>query len=90
MMMNKGKIEIFTAGCPICIPVVERVNAIAKYNYEVLTYDLVNEMDSEICLTKVEAYGIKRLPAIVFNGKLLQCCQGQEISNVDLMAAGIL
>jgi len=37
----------------------------------------------------MEEYGVKRLPAIAVNGKLLSCCTNIEITKDDLVNAGI-
>lgn len=71
----KRQIEIFTANCPVCDPVVQMVKDLACDNCEVTAYDLVKQCEDKTCLSKVEEYGVKRLPAIVVNGKLLDCCQ---------------
>jgi hypothetical protein len=37
----------------------------------------------------MEAYGVKRLPAVAIDGKLLSCCTNIEITKNDLVNAGI-
>ncbi len=39
--------------------------------------------------SKVEEYGIKRLPAVAIDGQLLGCCKNNGITKEDLMNAGI-
>ena len=85
----KTKVEIFTANCPVCDPVVKMVNDIACENCEITTYDLVKQCEDKTCLTKLEAYGIKKVPAIAVNGKLLDCCRSSAITKDDLIEAGI-
>lgn len=88
--MNKRKIEVFTAGCPVCNPVVDLVKSLANEQYnEVTIYDLVKQCETKECVAKVEEYGIKRLPAITVNGKLLSCCSNNGITKEDLVNAGI-
>ncbi|MFB6305555.1 MAG: glutaredoxin, partial [Flavobacteriales bacterium] len=60
----KRQIEVFTAGCPVCDPVVKMVNDLACENCEITTYDLVKQCEDKTCLTKLETYGIKKVPAI--------------------------
>ena len=86
---NKRKIELFTAGCTICEPVVELVKSMACSSCEVVIYNLSQPGDSMECLEKVKAYGIKSLPAIAVNGKLLNCCRNKIISVEELKSAGI-
>ena len=87
--MNKRNIEIFTAGCQVCNPVVDMVRSLSCENCDVTVYDLVKQCDSKECITKVEEYGIKRLPAVAVNGKLLSCCKDNGITREDLINAGI-
>ncbi|BAO55246.1 hypothetical protein NMS_1237 [Nonlabens marinus S1-08] len=37
----------------------------------------------------MKEYGVKRVPAIAVNGKLLDCCTNIEITKDDLTNAGI-
>ena len=85
----KRQVEIFTANCPVCDPVVQMVKELACDNCEITTYDLVKQCDDKSCLSKLKEYGVKKLPAIVVNGKLLDCCQNNATTKEDLVAAGI-
>ncbi len=87
--LNKRKIELFTAGCSVCEPVVEMVKSMACTSCEVVIYNLSQPCDTKECLEKVKTYGIKALPAIAVNGKLLSCCQNKGISAEVLMGAGV-
>ncbi len=86
---KKRKIELFTAGCSVCEPVVEMVKSMACSSCEVIVYDLTNPAETEVLQEKVKTYGIKALPAIAVNGKLLSCCQNKGISAEELVNAGI-
>lgn len=85
----KTQIEIFTAKCPVCDPVVKMVNEVACQNCEITTFDLIAQCEDKICLSKLEEYGIKKVPAIAVNGKLLDCCRDSTITRDDLINAGI-
>jgi glutaredoxin len=88
--MNKSKIEIFTAGCPLCNSVVGMVKELAsEWSYELIIYDLVKQYENKECKTRVELYNVKRLPSVVVDGKLLACCTNQDITSQDLITAGI-
>ncbi len=87
--MSKRQIEIFTAGCPVCEPVVQLVKDTACENCEITIHNLKDQCESKICLTKMEEYRVKRLPAIAVDGKLLGCCENNEITKKDLVDAGI-
>lgn len=86
---NKRKIELFTAGCTVCEPVVEMVKSMACSSCEVIIYNLSQPCETKECLEKVKTYGIKALPAIAVNSKLLSCCQNKGISVDELRKAGI-
>ena len=85
----KKEVEIFTAGCPVCEPVVQLVKDTVGEDCEITIHNLVEQCESKICITKMNEYGIKRLPAIAVNGKLLSCCTNIEITKDDLVNAGI-
>lgn len=85
----KRQVEIFTANCPVCDPVVKMVKDLACDNCELTTYDLVNQCDDKSCLSKISEYGIKKLPAIAVDGKLLDCCKGNAVTKEKLIEAGI-
>ncbi len=85
----KRKIEIFTAGCPVCNPAVQLVKETSCENCEIEVYNLVKQAEDKACIAKVEKYNIKRLPSVVVNGELLACCRSNEITKKDLIAAGV-
>ncbi|MBK0401850.1 thioredoxin family protein [Adhaeribacter sp. BT258] len=79
--MAKRKIEVFTAGCPVCEPVVEMVTAMACESCDLTVYNLTEQCDTKECISKVKEYNITSLPAIVVNGELLSCCSGKGVNN---------
>ena len=85
----KRTVEIFSANCPVCDPVVKMVKNLACDQCEVTVYDLVNQCDDKTCLDKMNQYGVQRVPAIAVNGKLLDCCKYEEITEATLREAGI-
>lgn len=85
----KRQIEIFTAGCPLCDPVVKMVKEIACDKCEITVYDLVKQCDHKICLTKMKEYDIKKVPAVAVNGELLSCCKNEGVTREELIEAGI-
>lgn len=85
----KRQVEIFTAGCPLCDPVVKMVKEIACDECEITIYDMVKQCEDKTCLSKLEEYQVKKVPAIAVNGKLLSCCENQEISREELINAGV-
>ncbi|MFQ5432334.1 MAG: glutaredoxin [Nitrospinota bacterium] len=87
--MAKRNVEVFTAGCPVCDDTVKLVNSIACPSCAVVVYDLNKGCESNICRDKAKQYGIKRLPAVAVNGKLLGCCEIESVSADALKAAGV-
>ncbi|GAA5027368.1 hypothetical protein GCM10011506_16760 [Marivirga lumbricoides] len=85
----KRQVEIFTANCPVCDPVVQMVKELVCEQCEITIYDLVKQCEDKTCLSKLEEYGIKKVPAITVNGSLLSCCENQGISKEKLIQAGI-
>lgn len=84
----KRQVEIFTAGCPVCDPVVQMVKDTSCGNCEITVYDLRKNSEKENHMDKIEQYGINQVPSIVVDGKLLECCD-KSITKKDLIRAGI-
>ena len=85
----KRQVEIFTANCPVCDPVLSMVKDLACDQCEITVYDLVKQSKDKTCLSKLESYGIKKIPAIAVNGSLLSCCKSQGVTKEELIKAGI-
>ena len=85
----KRQIEIFTAACLVCEPIVALVQETACENCEITIYNLSKQCENKICVAKIETYDVKRLPAIVVDGKLIACCKNITITKNDLLNAGI-
>lgn len=84
--MSKRLVEVFIAGCPLCDRTVQLVQELACENCQVQIYDLHDNQYRE----KAEQYSIHRVPAVVVDGTLAECCQNQTpVSREALMAAGI-
>lgn len=79
------KIEIFSAGCSLCDDAVALVKDLACPSCEIDVLDMQQKDVAE----KAKQYGIQRVPAVVVNGKLASCCNGNTINENDLRAAGI-
>ena len=87
--MAKRKVEVFTAGCPVCEEAVRLVKTTACRNCSVLVYDLNAGCKTNECRVKAKAYGITRLPAVAVDGKLLECCRPGPVTAEALRAAGV-
>ena len=84
-MTEKRRVEVFTAGCPVCQGVVKMVNELACSHCDVAIYNL-NKNEG---VDETKAYGITALPSVVVNGELLECCKRGPITTQDLKAAGV-
>jgi len=80
--MKTNKVEIFTAGCPICDETVEEVKNIFSEK-EIIIYNLIKALD----LNKAKEYGINRVPSVVVNGRLLNCCKNNKVDKKELTEA---
>ena len=84
-MEQKRKVEVFSAGCPACEPVVQLVKSIACPSCEVEVLDM-NQPD---VAAKANRYGVKTVPAVVIDGKLAGCCSGAGPDEATLRAEGV-
>jgi hypothetical protein len=83
--MNKRTIEVFSAGCPACEEAIDLVNAVACPYCEVSVLDM---RDATVA-RRASDLGISRVPAVVVNGVLAECCAAAGPSEAGLRAAGI-
>lgn len=84
-MSNKRQIEIFSAGCPLCDEAVETVKRIACPSCETTVLDM---RQPEVA-AKAKQLGISRVPAIVIDSNLAECCAAGAVDEHVLRAAGI-
>ncbi len=84
-MSNKRKIEIFSAGCPVCQEIVELVKGISCTSCEVNVVDMKDPAVAE----RAKNLGFRSVPAVAIDGKLADCCAGRGPDEATLKAAGI-
>lgn len=84
-MAKKRKIEVFSAGCSACEETIALVNRIACPSCAVEVLDMRRAEVAE----RANRYGIRRVPAVVVNGQLADCCRDQGVTESDLRAAGV-
>ncbi len=70
--MNPRKIEVFTAGCPVCEKQVQAILAAAGDRQAVVVHDL-SSGDPELVRLAANI-GVRRLPAVAIDGRLASCC----------------
>ena len=84
-MDNKRQIEVFSAGCSACEEAIDLIKAIACPSCEVHILD----MHDPNAAARARSYGIKRVPSVVIDGKLADCCQSQGVDEATLRRLGV-
>ena len=84
-MTKKRQVEVYSAGCPACQETVDLVNKIACSSCDVTVLD----MNDNIISQRAKSLGIHRVPAVVIDGKLADCCAVSAPDEQSLRAAGI-
>ncbi len=84
-MATKRKVEVFTAGCPVCDETVQMVQRIACDSCEV---EVLNLSDVQ-AVRRAEELGIRSVPAVAIDGELASCCAGRGAREEVLLNAGI-
>lgn len=84
-MSAKRKIEIFSAGCPVCEETINLVNRLACPSCEVEVLDMRR---SEVA-TRAKHLGVRSVPAVAINGELADCCAGRGPDETTLRVAGL-
>jgi len=79
------KVEVFSAGCPVCEAAVARVKALACPSCAVEVVDMASPAGA----ARAEALGVASLPAVAVDGRLADCCAGRGPDDGALKAAGI-
>jgi hypothetical protein len=80
------KLEIFTAGCPVCAEQVSKVVMAASPNWDI---EILNVKENQEALKKSRAYGINKLPSVVMDGTLAKCCEHNGIDIDVLKSLGL-
>ena len=83
--MAKRKVEVFSAGCPACEEKIVEVKAEACPSCDVE----VRDMRQPAVAKAAKALGITRVPAVVINGQLADCCQQGPVDIVQLKRLGL-
>ena len=85
-MAYKRRVEVFTAGCAVCEPVVEMVKQIACPSCEVVIHNL---KDDPKAADRAREAGVKRVPMVLVDGKPAECCHVGPVTEAGLRAAGV-
>lgn len=84
-MTTKRKVEVFSAGCSVCNDAVKLVQSTACPSCEVDVLD----MNNPNVASRAKSLGVQRVPAVVIDGKLADCCAGSGPDEATLQAAGV-
>ena len=84
-MKTKRKVDIFSAGCPLCQEAVELVRRIGCPSCEVQVLDMRDPAVSE----RAKGLGIRSVPAVMVDGRLSDCCTGRGPEEETLRTAGV-
>jgi hypothetical protein len=80
---QRRKIEVFTAGCPCCIEAVKLIEFLAGNEHDVEMRD----MHDPAVAAAASGHGIRRLPAVVIDGRLADCLAARDLDEVALTQA---
>jgi glutaredoxin len=84
-MNAKRKVEVFSAGCPLCQETIDLVGRLACASCEVTVLD----MKKSDVAQRAQVLGVRSVPAVAINGKLAGCCAGRGPDENTLRAAGL-
>jgi len=84
--MKKRVIELFVAGCPCCDEAMALVRSLIRPSCDLLVLDLRTDPAAQAQATP---YGVKRVPAVVVDGRVADCCQLDAVDEGELRARGV-
>ncbi len=84
--MKRRTIEVFSAGCPCCDEAVQLIRRIACESCDVQVLDMRTDGAAQ---SRAKEYGISRVPAIVIDGGVADCCQAGTASEKTLRRLGV-
>ncbi len=85
MTETKRKVEVFSAGCPACQETIALVKSLACESCDVTVLD----MSQPEVAARAKQLGVHRVPAVVINGKLADCCSARGPQATILQAEGL-
>jgi hypothetical protein len=78
--------EVFTAGCPYCDETVQLVKSIAGGNWDVQVLEVRSDKAAQ---ARAREYAGKRVPSVVDNGRLADCCRSGAADATALRSLGV-
>ena len=83
--MSKRTIELFSAGCACCDEALQAVRAASCEACDVRILDM---RDPKVA-ARANQLGVQRVPAVVINGQLADCCAAGKINVETLRSMGL-
>ena len=84
-MSGTRKIEVFSAGCPLCDEAEKTVRDLACPSCDVTVLNM-NEPET---MERAKQLGIQSVPAVAIEGKLVGCCDRRGIDEKALQDVGL-
>ncbi|MBI3768357.1 MAG: thioredoxin family protein [Deltaproteobacteria bacterium] len=84
-MTTKRRVEVFSAGCPVCDETTALVKRIACPSCDVTVLD----MNDASVAARAKSLGVRVVPAVAIDGRLADCCAGHGPDETTLRAAGV-
>lgn len=84
-MATRRRVEVFSAGCPICTETIALVRRVACDGCEVVVLDMADRAVA----ARAQQAGVRSVPAVLVDGRLADCCAGRGPDETALRAAGI-
>lgn len=75
-MATRHTIEVFSAGCPACDEGIKVVREVIGKEHEIKVRDMRSDKAAQ---DRARQLGIRRVPAVVVDGKLAQCCDSRPV-----------
>jgi hypothetical protein len=84
-MTDARKIEIFSAGCPLCSEAEDKIRELTCSSCEITVLSL----HEPASLARARELGVQCVPAVAIDGRLADCCRNKGIDEAILKDAGI-
>jgi len=81
---DRQRIEVFSAGCPLCKEAIEMVRRNTCPSCEVSVLDMNDPAVSK----RARELGIRTVPAVMIDGRLADCCKGTGPDEATLKSLG--
>lgn len=84
--MKKRTIEVFIAGCPVCDETVKLIQSMTCPSCDLQVLDMRTDSAAQ---AKAKTYGVKRIPTVVVDGKIADCCHQGAVDKDTLRNLGV-